>query len=63
MSENRRIGAGNPLGGQREVVSLPVLMVQMIAGACGLILVFISLMVIRLWNSCLEWCDAELIGS
>jgi len=63
MSENRRIGAGNPLGGLREVVSFPVLMLQMIAGAAGLILVFISLMLIRFWNSCLEWWDAELIGS
>jgi len=63
MSENRRIGAGNPLGGLPEVVSFPVLMLQMIAGAAGLILVFISLMLIRFWNSCLEWWDAELIGS
>jgi len=63
MSENRRIGGGNPLGGLREVVSLPVLTLQMIAGAAGLILVFISLVVIRFWNSCLEWWDAELSGS
>jgi hypothetical protein len=58
MSEqplNRRVEGGERSSGLREIPRMMKLGVQLAAGAGGLILLFIGLGLIRLWNGCLGW--------